>query len=197
MTTLEALKILRLRSFEDLEEQRVKLAYKKLMRVVHPDVGGSEEEAKLVNEAYSVAYGLCKFQKQLNLASVEHHCIVEFDTYRRIISGGIEEVIVNGQTIKVKRPDLHDYRVYLEVSIDLVVDGIYKTINTCIKRNLSDVYKVEYSIDKDASGKDQNVEIKAYGVNKSIILKSHIHIIRLKYDNNLTIELILIRRMVS
>ena len=153
--------------------EEIKIAYRKKAKIMHPDLGGDENEFKELNEAYSTLSDIDKrkkydnehlYRQNRNLDVYDIHNILLKDVYfgksykinknGYIIDLNIPKGIQNGTVIKIDGKGMKDgdrigdlyIKIYILESVDIIHLGMLDLEVTC-KIDLNDLlYRHPYKL---------------------------------------------------
>jgi hypothetical protein len=175
MNVKKALKIFGLQTLEGLNDGILKVKYRKLMKKHHPDLGGSEEKAREINEAFEVLKKVLEKVKSFDFMGSgnggvgrkegkrEYVCLIHFDDLFRIYDGyGIMLGNEKGSLI-LDRSGLNIHRVILAVGVSIIYKGRRIDVSDFVVYNLRDEYTVTCAIQDNDVNNPSEIEIHAYG----------------------------------
>ena len=165
MNISHAIKIFGIKGLNKINEDDIKKKYRRLMQINHPDVGGSEEKAKEVNEAHDI---LKKALKNIKIYERPD----EKDLRRYIIPLSELVEIYLGKELKfdngedgeniLDRKRLRTANVILVIEISVEHRGETYNFDTFTVPNLRDEYTIDCKIFDTNIYEDSEVKIKAY-----------------------------------
>lgn len=202
MQVNEALTILKIDSIDELTLDNLKSAYRKMMKKNHPDIGGSVELSKQINEANEtlknyigqidlirMRYGSSKQQEPIYIADLLD--------YINIYNGIGLEFRHNGSATTIDKTNIYKHRVILSILLKVGVDGVYKETTELILHNDSDVYSITYKILINDLSQVSRVHIELYGIHKEFDIKGMATLVNFDLDYNVRVSIRIERQLVE
>ena len=198
MELYDALKIFGFTEITKIDELMLRKAYRKLMKKNHPDIGGSEEVAKKINKANEVVLAALESLKkaEINRVSGNTTVFINFDSLIKIFNG--DSVVVGNADNKmtIDRSNINRFNIVLDIDIKIMANGIQYPVNKLEPRNISDNYSITFRYFTRTLDELVEFEIQAYGKKVAIPVSTKIINLNLKYDNAVTLKVILERQLV-
>lgn len=156
------LDLFKINNTNDLNMVNVRYRFRELMKLHHPDKGGSNELAKFINVAY-------EFIKEL-VRDEERRGKLKNSKCRDIYIIGIDELckIYNNESIEIKqvklnRQNMSQYKVVVNSEVNIEYKGSEYKYNNQSVINLKDKYNISCKIIDDNITSSEDITIKAYG----------------------------------
>ena len=198
MELYDALNIFGFADITKIDELMLRKAYRKLMKKNHPDIGGSEEVAKRINKANEVVLAALETLKkaEINRVSGNTTVFINFDSLINIFNG--DSVIVGNTDNKmtIDRSNINRFNIVLDIDIKIMANGIQYPVNKLEPRNISDNYSITFRYFTKTLDELVEFKIQSYGKKVAIPVSSKIINLNLKYDNAVTLKVILERQLV-
>ena len=164
----EAAMILGIQDISNINKDKLKDTYRKLMRIHHPDNRGDGDKAKIISEAYRVVRS---FDGMLNI--VRNNSYDSSITYILILSELVDlfngrEIIKNtgGRVVNLTRDNLIKYNIIVVIDVDIIVNGVKHNYNIMRKVDKFSDYNIECEIPVD--NMDDNLSIVVCVLDKKI-----------------------------
>lgn len=172
MNVQKALRVLGL-SIEEVTIDNVKAVYRKRMKKVHPDVGGSEKEAKLVNKAYEVLLKAAGEVGEIikEKGRSEGTYVITIKDLMDIFSG--KELNLRnprGDKVTVNKDNINFIYLIVVLSVEVEVGEQRVCVDTMNVRDVKDTYSV--FIDVEDVEVSSNTDIKIYIANEEVETKA-------------------------
>lgn len=196
MDISKALDIFKIDNIANVNKDEIKKIYRRLMRENHPDLGGSQEFAKSINEAKEILDQAVNSMQQYNVRVNEIPTI--------IISLGSLVDIYNGKTVKVSgdkgeleltRSNINRYNAIIEINIDVQYNGISCNYHKFEARNSRDEFTIQCKYRTRTLSEEVYTKIQAYGKNINIILKDQNVNMNLMFDGLIKLKVMLERQL--
>lgn len=189
-----ALDIFSIQNINKAPKDDVKKKYRALMKKNHPDIGGDENKAKEIAEAYKlIANILAKIDesKKSNTTSLS---LINFNELVNIYSG--KEVNSFTDSTTINNSNLRLKRVMLNTEVSIEINGFEYIYKSIIPRNDSDVYNMVCGI-KANTFDDIPITIKAYNKKIENILSKNNLCIVLSFDYNVKLKISIERQLID
>lgn len=186
----------------EVSKDTLKKRYRELMKKNHPDLDGSTEIAQNINEAHSL------LQDSLNRIAVTQANANARSNDKRIFVITIDQLIniYSGKQLKTsgKEPviigirDLKKLNILLNACVSIQYVNTGKTLNfeSLTPYDIKDVYRVECGIPIKDISTPEPIKLKCLDKNIEINLDND-KTIRLRFDNNVIVEVAIKRRVVT
>ena len=186
----------------EVSKDTLKKRYRELMKKNHPDLDGSTEIAQNINEAHSL------LQDSLNRIAVTQANANARSNDKRIFVITIDQLIniYSGKQLKTsgKEPviigirDLKKLNILLNACVSIQYVNTGKTLNfeSLTPYDIKDIYRVECSIPIKDISTPEPIKLKCLDKNIEINLDND-KTIRLRFDNNVIVEVAIKRRVVT
>lgn len=186
----------------DVSKDTLKKRYRELMKKNHPDLDGSTEIAQNINEAHSL------LQDSLNRIAVTQANANARSNDKRIFVITIDQLIniYSGKQLKTsgREPviigirDLKKLNILLNACVSIQYVNTGKTLNfeSLTPYDIKDVYRVECDITIKDISTPEPIKLKCLDKNIEINLDND-KTIRLRFDNNVIVEVAIKRRVVT
>lgn len=186
----------------EVSKDTLKKRYRELMKKNHPDLDGNTEIAQNINEAHSL------LQDSLNRIAVTQANANARSNDKRIFVITIDQLIniYSGKQLKTsgKEPviigirDLKKLNIMLNACVSIQYVNTGKTLNfeSLTPYDIKDVYRVECGIPIKDISTPEPIKLKCLDKNIEINLDND-KTIRLRFDNNVIVEVAIKRRVVT
>lgn len=174
MSLIEALKVLGIKSINNISLDELKKIRKKRLRLVHPDLAGLDEErrevlnnkAKDINNAYDIIKGTIQ-KLSLEIRS-EEMVVVDILSIIKVYKG--EEVVgklLKGGNIidtRINRLNIRTKDILIEIPYSVITGGVVNKDVAYVKWDIKDKYEVGIKVDmgRDVEVQILDVKIKVY-----------------------------------
>lgn len=174
MSLIEALKVLGIKSINNISLDELKKIRKKRLRLVHPDLAGLDEErrevlnnkAKDINNAYDIIKGTIQ-KLSLEIRS-EEMVVVDILSIIKVYKG--EEVVgklLKGGNIidtRINRLNIRTKNILIEIPYSVIIGGVVNKDVAYVKWDIKDKYEVGIKVDmgRDVEVQILDVKIKVY-----------------------------------
>lgn len=174
MSLIEALKVLGIKSINNISLDELKKIRKKRLRLVHPDLAGLDEErrevlnnkAKDINNAYDIIKGTIQ-KLSLKIRS-EEMVVVDILSIIKVYKG--EEVVgklLKGGNIidtRINRLNIRTKNILIEIPYSVITGGVVNKDVAYVKWDIKDKYEVGIKVDmgRDVEVQILDVKIKVY-----------------------------------
>ena len=155
------------KDIENIDEQILKRKFRVLMKKNHPDIGGNEENAKIINNSYALLLDLLR-----NSNLKDEHTIYEYknkDIYEISLENlisiytGKEIKLTNGKdTITINKSNLKKLNIIIRVEIFIDFDGKKEYIVRKFKLDSNDNYVMDIYLSDNSLTEKRNIMIKTY-----------------------------------
>lgn len=194
-----ALGVFNITDISKVSDEDVRKKYRKLMKVNHPDVGGSEEKAKEIIEANNTILNALKELKrhQIENKSTDATIFINLGSLINIFNGESITVGNSDNSITVNRSNINAFKVMINIDISIMFNGIEYKFSKFELRNHSDNYSIvckylAYTFDEVV-----NARIMAYGKDITINIKDANLNMNLTFDNGIRLKVMLERQLIN
>lgn len=166
MDYYEALKLFNIGNGKELNKENVKQIYRKLVKKWHPDVCGSDNKYKEIQEAYETINehfkGMDEIKKSTHKDNREA-IILDLKDLLEIFKGGSIRI---SEDTSIDKINIGRYNIFIKIELAVIING--KTLNSEFIRPRS--IKDEYEVDLEIPGTelDKDIDIKVMILDKSI-----------------------------
>lgn len=147
---LETMEI-QLNDVRNLNKGALQKRYRQLMKKHHPDLGGSDEKSKDINEAYEVLSNNIDKLPKLRFVTVESQVIKEkppvrlrVPTLLDILAGKKMKFVFNGETYEIHKDNLNDYRIFIQFLLKITYKSRENNddslVETTVESDITTVY---------------------------------------------------------
>lgn len=194
-----ALAIFGIADISKASDEDIRKKYRKLMKVNHPDVGGSEEKAKEIIEANNIILNALKELKkhQIETKSTDVTIFVGLNSLVNIFNGESITVGNSDNSIKVDRSNINAFKVMVNIDISIIFNGIEYKFSKFELRNHSDNYSIVCKYPAYTFDEVVNARIMAYGKNITINIKDSNLNMNLTFDNGIRLKVMLERQLIN
>ena len=194
-----ALAIFGIADISKASDEDIRKKYRKLMKVNHPDVGGSEEKAKEIIEANNIILNALKELKkrQIETKSTDVTIFVGLNSLVNIFNGESITVGNSDNSIKVDRSNINAFKVMINIDISIIFNGIEYKFSKFELRNHSDNYSIVCKYAAYTFDEVVNARIMAYGKNITINIKDSNLNMNLTFDNGIRLKVMLERQLIN
>ena len=199
MDIFEALKIFEYDTIVGLKETEIRKKYRRLMKKNHPDVGGSEEKAKLIIEANTTILAkLEELQKQelCNSAPGIKTVFIKFDSLINIFNGGTVEVRADKESLIIGKNNINAFNVIIDTDIKIRMAGIDYQMGRLEPRTHSDNYSITFKYPVADLAESIFFEIFAYGKHVKLDVGQPTLRLNLTFEHGIKLTVILERQLV-
>ena len=181
MELCEALGILNIDNIYTLDESKLKEVYRKAIRKNHPDLGGTDEKAALLNNARDIIVEAMTKLKTANIDQKARTCILGFKTYMDILDGQTAKVMIDKKEVSLNKGNIGDYYVYLDINVDIIVDGVEYKHNEFLTRVSNNEYEVQCNVKTMWYEDEKSIIVMAYGKTVPVTIRSDYTRLKLTY----------------
>lgn len=156
------LDLFKINNTNDLNMVNVRYRFRELMKLHHPDKGGSNELAKFINVAYDFIKELVKDEErrgELKNNKCRDIYTIEIDELCKIYNNESVEV----RQVKLNRQNMSQYKVVVSSKVTIEYKGSEYQYNNQSVINLKDKYNINCKIVDNNMTSNEDIIIKAYG----------------------------------
>ena len=183
-----------------LDEKEVRKKYRSLMKKNHPDVGGSEEKAKLIIEANeTILQKMEDLQKQKMISNANpgiRTVFIKFDSLINIFNGGSVEVRTDKESMTVNKNNINGFNVIVDIDAKVRTGGIDYHIGRLEPRTHSDNYSVTFKYSVTDLMESVDFEIFAYGKHVKLPVSQPTIRLNLTFEHGIKMAVVLERQLV-
>ena len=188
--------------FEDITKVDIDMLhkrYRKLMKKNHPDIGGSDEAAKNINDANQVLLRAINEIKKASIPSIDGNptIFINFGSLIKIYGGESIKVGGNGNTIDVTRGNINRFHTMLNIGIKIIVNGIEYQFDKFELKNVTDNYSIVCKYFVANLDDDVNIRILAYSKDIALNVKDTRLNMNLTFDYGVKLKVMLERQLVK
>lgn len=209
MEVKKALDVFGFKSIDDLTEENLKKAYRKLMKKYHPDLytknnlglEQAEFKSKQINEANETLGKLLvqieSFKRWEQATRKEEiFTIIPFESLFSIYSGESIELHDSNGTFLLTKGNLRAHRIILCINCSITYNNVTHNYSELKPAILKDEYEIECAVPViDDSPLD--IAVNAYGKNLNITLKNKTTRLRLKFEHSIDLILNIQKRLIQ
>jgi len=184
--------IMGIRDISEITEGKIKGLFRSKIRGVHPDLGGSEKEAKNLIKSYEILMESArKLEESIKTNNdIRDTIIISVEELISIYEGNTLTVSKYGttETVELSKNNLSDNRVLVLIQGKLSVSGTSITNDDYVIYNSRDVYSIDINVDtiRVEIGDKATLSIGDDMIDVELISKQMLLTVRLKY--NITIR---------
>lgn len=202
MDILKALEIFKIDDIGNIDKSKIKRTFKVLMKSNHPDIGGNEEKAKLINIAYGVILDNIDRLKHIgdienNRKEVVHNCLITIENLINIYNGENLKFGDENNSIILNRSNLRTNNIIIKIKASVVHGGILYNFEDYARLNNKDEYNIICKIETESISKPDKVRLIAYGINEEIEINYKSLARRIKLDYGVYLNIIMDRVLIK
>ena len=179
MDIQKALSILNIDNIDNIDETKLKIIFRKLMKKNHPDLGGSEEKAKQINNAYEIITNSinnkCNIPKEYKETKIVHKIIMSIDSLINIYSGKSVYYNIAGKKVEINKNNLKSNDVILDIEVKVLYRNKVEKHTTSTKLNIKDYYII--NIELNDSDLKEPLPVELIVSNKKVKLEMSLKIL--------------------
>ncbi len=191
----KAMELIGIQNISEITEDKVKSLFRSKIRKVHPDLGGSDKDAKELIKAYeTLIESSKKLEASIKINSNKRDTVViKLEELISIYDGNTIVVSKYGttETTELNRSNLQSNRILLLVQSELTFNGVNITVDDYVIYNSKDVYELSIDInnDKVEIGDKVVLGIGGHEVDLALVSKRLMVTVRLRYNVTIKVRL--------
>lgn len=213
MDISKALSILEFESLDDITDDKLTKAYRKLMRQHHPDLFHHDEKllkehekyAKLINEAHEILGSILKQIDSIRQWEALTHkeeifAIIPFQSLFDMYNGKVVKLHSGGgsnDVFELNKSNIRTNRIILCIECCIIHNNVTHQFSTLKPAIISDEYNIDCEIPVIDDKLVEDIKIEAYEKNISIQLKNSTTILKLRYTSGVTLTLNIRKRIID
>lgn len=204
MNIKEAAVILGIDFTTKITETDLKKKYRMLAKRNHPDLGGSEDKIKSINEAYTCLKNnlnsISKADIDINKRQRVHKdvAVISLGDLIKVYKGESINLANDKNNIIIDKNNINTFEVKINIELDIVYNGKrYKFKELQERDGTKDNYTIYCSIDNFADVVDNNIYIFINNKQLTYSMSSDIKKIRVNFDYIATIDLYVERKSLN
>lgn len=180
-------------------DDEVRKKYRRLMKINHPDVGGSEEKAKEIIEANTLILNTIKelSKHKIESKTTDVTVFINFGSLISIFNGEKITVGNSENAIVIDRSNINAFRVMVSIDISVIINGIEYKFNRFELRNHSDNYSISCKYPAYTFNEVVSARIIAYGKDITINIKDMNLNMNLTFDNGIKLKVMMERQLIN
>lgn len=160
MLLYQAVKMLGLRDISSISEKVLKANYKKLMKENHPDVGGNEETAKNINEAYDlITRYISKTSEIAKGVPLKSIIMVSMSDLNKIYNGETISYTKEDRVYSINKHNIQDHRVLVNCEVKVETGGEVRLYEEFMVLNSKNIYEITCQIEDEQLGKRRRFRV--------------------------------------
>ena len=200
MDLLDALKLFEIDSIINVNEADLKKKYRKLIKLNHPDLGGSENKSMEIISAYDILKKSIETLKNIDILSKSstETVIISFENLIDILKGKSISYTANSKNIiNISKENINRYNIIVEIRIKIEFNGVCREYTKFEVRTISDSFTIHCKY--AALNLTDTIETKiiAYGKNVDLKLSNPNVNMNLTFDNRVKLKVMMERQLID